>query len=398
MSGDGDAAAPRLWNRNYTLCCAANFLSFFAFYILLPALPLYLSDVMCASKSQIGFVLSLYAIACLLFRPFSGYVVDTYPRKTILVVSFAAFAAVFGFYLFTLTITLFAVVRALHGLTYGAVSVSNSTVAIDVMPPPKRGSGIAYYGVANNLAMCIGPSVSMYLYQNSVGFTVIFVIALTAALAGLAAVCMVKTPRKDCMPASRRLSFDRFWLKSAWRQSLNLIFVAFAYGLMTTFLAIYGKEEIGMADASGTFFLLLAIGIIVSRLIASRNINTGRVTINITRGVAILAGGYAMFALWTTPAGYFLSALVIGFGQGMVAPAYQTVYINLAPNSQRGTANSTYLTSWDVGAAIGIFSGGFIVDHLGYLWAFLSCALTCLMALALFIAVSGPHFNRAKLR
>lgn len=392
------AVPRRLWNRDYILCCAANFLSFFAFYLLLPVLPLYLHEDLVASKSQIGVVMSVYAVACLLVRPFSGYVVDSYPRKIVLVLSFAGFAIVFGGYLIGGTIATLAVVRALHGLTYGAVSVSNSTVAIDVMPPEKRGSGIAYYGVANNMAMCIGPSVSMYMYQSHFAYAYIFLIALATAVGAFLAVCYVKAPKKDLVKRKQKLSFDRFWLVGAWRQSVNLTFVAFAYGLMITFLAIYGKEAIGIDDGAGTFFLLLAIGIIVSRLIASKNINNGRVTVNIVRGTAILTVGYAVFALWTAPAGYYLSAFVIGFGQGMFAPAYQTVFINLAPNSLRGTANSTYLTSWDVGAAIGIFAGGFIVDHLGYMSAFLTCAGMALAALIMFTIVSGPHFNRAKLR
>lgn len=388
----------KLWNRNYILCCAANFLSFFAFYILLPVLPLYLDETMAASKPRIGIVLSLYALACLVFRPFSGFMVDSFPRKIILVISFAAFSLVFGGYLFVATITAFAIVRAFHGLTYGAVSVSNSTVAIDVMPPEKRGSGIAYYGVANNIAMCIGPSVSMFMYQSGLSFVYIFLIALITALLSFLAVCFVNTPRKDKVERKQKISFDRFWLSSAWRQSFNLTFVAFAYGLVTTFLAIYGKEKLGLSHGSGTFFLLLAIGIIVSRIVASRNINKGLVTINILRGTAILTVGYALFALWTEPAGYYISALVIGFGQGMLAPAYQTVFINLAPNSLRGTANSTYLTSWDVGAAIGIFAGGFLVEHFGYLPAFLTCAGMTLCAFILFATVTGPHFNIAKLR
>lgn len=353
---------------------------------------------MSASKSQIGVVLSLYAIACLLVRPFSGYIVDSNPRKIVLVVSFAGFALVFGGYLVAGTILTFAIVRALHGITYGAVSVSNSTVAIDVMPPEKRGSGIAYYGVANNLAMCIGPSVSMYMYQSEINFNYIFIIASATATAAFICACAVIAPTKDRIYRRQKLSFDRFWLSKAWRQSINLTFVAFAYGLLTTFLAIYGKEAIGLADGSGTFFLLLAIGIIASRIIASRNINHGRVTVNIIRGTIILTVGYGVFALWTAPVGYYLSALIIGFGQGMFAPAYQTVFINLAPNSLRGTANSTYLTSWDVGAAGGIFAGGFIVDHLGYLSAFLSCAFMTMIALFMFSIISGPHFNSEKLR
>lgn len=388
----------RLWNRNYILCCVANFLSFFAFYILLPVLPLYLNEEMMASKSVIGMVLSLYAIACLVIRPFSGFIVDSYPRKTVLVWSFAAFTFFFGGYLVATTIMLFAVVRALHGFSYGAVSVSNSTVAIDVMPPKKRGSGIAYYGVANNLAMCIGPAVSLYIYQSDYSFNVIFVLALVSSFLAFLAVSMVVTPKKDLVRREQKLSLDRFWLMGTWRQSINLLFVAFAYGLMTTFLAIYGKEKIGVTDGSGNFFLLLAIGIIISRIIASKNINNGKVTVNIIRGTAILTVGYAVFALWTAPKGYFASAFIIGMGQGMLAPAYQTVFINLAPNSLRGTANSTYLTSWDVGAAAGIFMGGFIVDHAGYFCAFITCAAMVFIALLMFSFISGPHFNRCKLR
>lgn len=388
----------KLWNRSYILCCIANFLSFFAFYILLPVLPLYLHEEIGASKSVIGIVLSLYAIACLLIRPFSGFVVDSYPRKVVLLLSFAGFALVFSCYLFATTVLTFAIVRVVHGMTYGALSVSNSTVAIDVMPSAKRGSGIAYYGVANNLAMCIGPSVSMFMYQAEVSYFIIFLVALCASLTGFAAVCFVVPPRRDLIKRKQPLSFDRFWLVGAWRESVNLTFVAFSYGLVTTFLAIYGKEAIGIKNGSGTFFLLLALGIIISRIIASHNINSGRVTVNIFRGTMFLTLGYALFALLTIPAGYYISAFVIGFGQGMFAPAYQTVFINLAPNSLRGTANSTYLTSWDVGAAIGIFCGGIIVDNFGYFIAFMLCAVMTLIALLLFRTISAPHFNRAKLR
>lgn len=393
-----ESAPERLWNHDFVLCCVANFMVFFSFYVLMPVLPLYLDDVFHASKSMIGSVLSLYAIACLIFRPFSGFMVDSLPRKIVLVASLGVFFVLFGGYLIAGTILTFAIVRALHGLSYGGVSVSNATVAIDVMPPARRGTGIAYYGVANNLAMCIGPAVSMYLYQSGARYTMIFIIALIAAGLGFLAVTMVRGRKHDLKRVKQPLSFDRFWLKSAWRESINLFFVAYAYGLLTTFLAIYGKEEIGITNGSGTFFLLLAIGIIFSRLFASHWINKGMVTINITVGSSILILGYSIFALWTSIKGYYLSALIIGLGQGMFAPAYQTIFINLAPNSQRGTANSTYLTSWDFGAGAGIMLGGVIVDHLHYQTAFISSALAVAVALAIFQMVTAPHFNRNRLR
>lgn len=388
----------KLWNRNFILACTGNFLLFFAFYLLVPILPIYLAETFSASKSVIGVILALYSLTALMIRPFSGFIVDSFPRKQVLMLCFFLFFAFFAGYLAAGTLLLFAIIRAMHGFSFGAVSVSMTTVAIDVMPPERRGSGIAYYGVANNLSMCIGPMTAMYMHQCEASYDLIFALALIAAGIGLAVVSGIKVRNRELVKDKEPLSLDRFWLGIAWRESFNLIFISFSYGLLTTFLAIYGKEELGIEGGSGTFFLLFAIGIIVSRLAASHWINKGKITINITVGTAILVVGYLMFALWTDIEGYYSSAIIIGLGQGMFLPACQTIFINLAPNSKRGTANSTYLTSWDVGAGIGILAGGAIVDHLDYSAAFLSSAISVAVALVLFQLFTAPHFRRCRLR
>lgn len=388
----------KLWNRNFILSCIGNFLMFFSFYLLVPILPIYLDETFSASKSAIGAILSFYALTALLIRPFSGYIVDSFSRKMVLMVCYFGFFIFFAGYIAAGTLLLFTIIRGLHGFTFGAVSVSNNTMAIDVMPPAKRGSGIAYYGVANNLAMCVGPMSTMYMHQYNVSYDLIFLLALTACGLGFVAICFIKAPAKELQRDKQPLSLDRFWLKSAWRESINVTFVSFSYGLLTTFLAIYGKEELGIESGSGTFFLLFAVGIIVSRLFASHWINKGFVTINITIGTSILFVGYFIFTLFTSEAGYYSSAVIIGFGQGMFLPACQTIFINLAPNSRRGTANSTYLTSWDIGAGIGITAGGAIVDHFGYTAAFASTAVSVAIGLILFQLVTARHFNKCRLR
>ncbi|MBO7165133.1 MAG: MFS transporter, partial [Muribaculaceae bacterium] len=323
----------KLWNRNFILACIGNFLMFFSFYLLVPILPIYLDEVFSASKSAIGAILSLYALTALLIRPFSGFIVDSFSRKTVLVICYFGFFAFFAGYIAAGTLLLFTIVRSLHGFTFGAVSVASTTMAIDVMPAAKRGSGIAYYGVANNLAMCIGPMSTMYLHQHNTSYDMIFLIALLACGLGFVAVSFINAPQKEQQKNKLPLSLDRFWLKKAWLESFNLIFISFSYGLLTTYLAIYGKEELGIESGSGTFFLLFAVGIIISRLAASHWINRGYVAMNITVGTIILTIGYSIFTICTSPAGYYSSALIIGLGQGMFLPACQTIFINLAPNS-----------------------------------------------------------------
>ena len=183
----------KLWNKNYCKVMLGNFTLFFAFYILTPLLPLYLSEHFGATKDVIGLVLSGYTITALLCRPFSGFLVDTFPRKTVLMVCFGGFAMFFAGYLAASTLLAFTIIRTLHGGPFGALTVSNSTVAIDVLPSSRRTEGIGYYGLSNNLAMAVAPSIGIALYQLTHSFEFIFWLALVVACAGWMVDATVKT-------------------------------------------------------------------------------------------------------------------------------------------------------------------------------------------------------------
>ena len=60
----------KLWNRNFTLLTLSNFLMCCAYYSLISTLPLYVSDILHAPHGVVGLVLSAYAIAAILVRPF----------------------------------------------------------------------------------------------------------------------------------------------------------------------------------------------------------------------------------------------------------------------------------------------------------------------------------------
>ena len=186
----------KLWNSNYIKVMTANFTLFFAFYLLTPLLPLYLSEHFHATKDVIGLVLSGYTITALLFRPFSGYFVDSFPRKKVLMICFAIFAVFFAGYLAASTLLLFTIVRTLHGGPFGAVTVANSTVAIDVLPSSRRNEGIGYYGLSNNLAMAIAPTIGIFIYRWSHSFELLFWLALAMALLAWMVDATVKLNKK----------------------------------------------------------------------------------------------------------------------------------------------------------------------------------------------------------
>ena len=382
----------------------ANFALFFAFYELTPLLPLYLSEHFGATKDVIGLVLSGYTITALVFRPFSGFMVDSFPRKTVLMVSFAFFSIFFVGYLVASTLLLFTIVRTLHGGPFGALTVANSTVAIDVLPSSRRTEGIGYYGLSNNLAMAIAPTIAIFIYRYTHSFELLFWTALIIACAGWVTVATIHIQPREKIANKSRLSLDRFFLLRGWLLGVNMVAFGFCFGVLSNYLAIYGKEQLGVTGGTGTYFMLCSIGLMMSRLQGSKALRKGLVTHNASTGIVTSLVGYTLFIAMPTllpdshtaiMTGYYLSALLIGLGNGHMWPAFQNMTINVAPNSQRGTANSTILVSWDLGMGLGILAGGIVAEHLGYAASFWTVALVnALGALLYFLHTKNFFLQR----
>ena len=398
MAHGKDQHIEKLWNGNYIKIWLANFMIFFSFMLLTPLLPTYLSETFHADKDTIGMVLSGYTLTALVVRSLSGYMVDSFPRRVVLVVSYMLFCLFFLGYVAAGTLLLFTIVRTLHGAPFGATTVSNSTVAIDVLPSSRRAEGIGYYGLSNNIATAISPTVALLVYDACDNFEILFWLAFLTSAIGLALTASVKLSHRPAVKKQGPISLDRFILLKGWSQGISIICFAFSYGILATYIAIYGKEELGITSGTGLFFALLAIGLICSRLIGSRTLRKGKILQNATAGIVIAMLGYLMFATLHNKVGYYGAALVIGLGNGHMFPAFQTMFINLATNQQRGTANSTMLVSWDIGIGLGILIGGVAAEYFGYSAAFWSAWVVNIVGMLVFFAYGRRTYLRGKLR
>ncbi len=395
----------RLITPSYCFILAANFLLYFGFWLLTPILPFYLSDVFHSSNGTIGIILSCYTISALCIRPFSGYLLDTFARKPLYLIAYFIFTLVFAGYIFASALTLFILLRVIHGFSFGTVTVGGNTIVIDIMPSSRRGEGLGYYGLSNNLAMSVGPMFGLFLHNGGASYTTIFSYSLATCILGILAASLVKTPYKP--PVKREaVSLDRFILLKGIPAGLSLLLLSIPYGMTTNYVAMYAKQ-IGITAETGFFFTLMAVGMAVSRLFSGRLVDRGKVTQVIMAGLYLVCLCYfsltacgwiitwnASVATWI----FFGVALSLGIGFGTMFPAYNTLFVNLAPNSQRGTATSTYLTSWDVGIGIGMLTGGYIADFTSFKIAYLFGAMLTVVSLFYFRLKVTPHFQHHKLR
>ncbi len=409
MSGNSGApkepVRERLWTRSYVLICIANFLMCFSFYTLVPTLPFYLGDVFGAGKTTIGIILSCYTLAVLCVRPFAGWIADTFARKPLYILAYFLFVSWFVGYLLAGTLLVFGLLRVMHGLTFGMVTTTGNTLVIDIMPSSRRGEGLGYYGVMNNLAMSIGPMTGLFI-SSSGNYDLIFYSSIASGGLGLLFASFVKAPRKVPKTASKALSFDRFILRQGLPAAGAMMLFAIPWGTTMTFIAMH-VAELGLTANTGYFFTVMAVGLIISRIGSGKRVDRGQITQVILQGMLIVLVGILCEAClgfvvgWSVTAGYalyFAAAFFIGFGYGTIFPASNTLFVNLAPNDRRATANATYLTGWDIGIGLGMFFGGRIAEHLGFGTIYFVDIALAAAAIIWFAVYVTPHFHRNKLR
>ena len=395
----------RLVTPGYCFILAANFLLYFGFWLLIPVLPFYLSEVFNAGNSTIGIILSCYTVAALCIRPFSGYFLDSFARKPLYLLAYFIFMTMFAGYIIAGSLTLFILFRIIHGVSFGMVTVGGNTVVIDIMPSSRRGEGLGYYGLSNNIAMAVGPMSGLFLHDAGMSYTTIFCFSLGSCIAGFICASLVKTPYK---PPVRRepISLDRFILLKGIPAGVSLLLLSIPYGMTTNYVAMYAKE-IGIHATTGFFFTFMAVGMAISRIFSGRIVDRGKITQVISAGLYIVVFSFFLLSAcvyiieWNSMACnivFFAVALLLGIGFGIMFPAYNTLFVNLAPNSQRGTATSTYLTSWDVGIGIGMLTGGYIAEVSTFDKAYLFGACLTIVSMLYFNIKVTPHYHKNKLR
>ena len=338
-----------LFTPSFIAVCSANLLFFIASFMMVPVLPIYLLDGLHASKSVVGIILSAYM----------------------------------------------GIVRALHGMSFGALSTSAATLAVDVIPIAKLGTGIGLYGMMGSLAMALGPMIGMLVLEAG-SYDAVFITAMGCAAGGILLGLLVKKQR---VTASRgeKISLDRFFLKKGTYAFIGLVLMAFVYGLLVNYLSVFARERHVMANP-GYFFLLMSLGLILSRLFAGGMIDKGYIGRLILGGKGTILLASLLFLFVPTETVFFGSAVAFGLGFGMMSPSYQTLFINLAEPTRRGTANATYLIAWDVGIGAAVLLGGLIAEISSFDDAFILGLIMLFFSAVLYMKVIGPQYEKNRLR
>ena len=384
----------KIWNRDFILLTLSNFFMCITYYALISALPVYLVNELHAGKSQVGLVLAAYTIASVMIRPFSGFALDKFGRRTILLLALIFYTSLFAGYLIAFSIVALIFLRFAQGLTWGVTTISGSTIAVDIIPTAKRGEGIGYFSLSTTMGMSVGPIVGAFIIHHG-GYSELFLSALFISLMSLIFAYSIRLPRKLTTRKEIDFSVENLFHRKSILPSINLLVIMTTYGGLLSFIALFGRE-IGIENTS-LFFLIFAAGIGISRLTAGKTFDRKGPLGILTFCLLLMIVGFPLLALVRNVAGFYLSGLIIGFGIGVIFPTFQTIVNNLADDRNRGAANSTLYTALDLGMGLGMIVSGLIAQYISIQAVFLLSLLVCIAGLAFFrLKVIGPYNRNVK--
>jgi MFS family permease len=177
-----------------------------------------------------------------------------------------------------------------------------------------------------------------------------------------------------------------------------MVLLTFGYGIITVYLSIYAKEEVGLEQGVGYYFTIFSAGLVAARLSSAMILRSGKFILVFAIGIISLIIGFFIVAFVHDPVAFYCSAICMGIGYGLISPTAQTMIINLGKDSERGAANATYLTFFDLGVGAGVFFGGIIAQYSNYSTAYAVGFVFTIIGLIYLLTVIKKHFYTNRLR
>ncbi|OPY81637.1 MAG: drug efflux system protein MdtG [Syntrophorhabdus sp. PtaU1.Bin153] len=185
----------KLWSKEFTAVTSSNLLMAWAFYALMPTLPIYLTRDLRISHGHTGLVMAAFSISAILIRPFAGYLIDNYHRFLVFVLSLSLVTTVYGVYPLVDGVAAMFFLRFVHGAMWGICSSSVAPLVADAVPVERLGEGIGVYALSIPIGMTIGPMFGFEILKGH-GSDMMFLAILGISVLSLLIAFFAKTPFK----------------------------------------------------------------------------------------------------------------------------------------------------------------------------------------------------------
>ena len=388
------SAKKTLWSRNYLFTIAINLLVYSVHFLLMLWSTAYAMERFGASIGMAGLASGLFIVGALFARIPAGRFIDFVGRRHMFLTGTSFFFLMILLYLVAPTLTLFMVVRFLHGISFGLTSTAASTIVAALIPLSRMGTGIGYFTLGVTIASAIGPFLAMTLTAVH-AFTTGIEITACAAFVIFVLSFLIKAPERVILPQERqdlkKLSFSRFFEVKSLAISVIALMGGVCYSTVLSFLGAY-TNAIGVTGIGATcFFLCFALTSFISRPLTGYLLDHFGGNVVIYPSLLSMACAMGIIANATGDIAMLIGALFLGFGYGTVTASCHTLAVHCAPMHEVGVATSTYFVLLDFGIGVGPYTLGSFVPSFGFSFVYLGAGVIAILGIARYYMTIGRY-------
>lgn len=315
-----------------------------------------------------------------LFASFlAGSLADRIGRKIVMVVSLVMIAIAYVFIVQAETYWQFALTMAFIGLSNPLYQVGADAMLADMIPPSQRTDAYAINRIANNAGFGIGPAIGGFLastsyalafYGAAAGFMIYAVIWFFFAHETLGATHSEETASALAGQAqvTNEAAQSNGYL-NVFKDKPYMAFVALsaigltAPSILWILMPVYAKTNFNVPEILYGWIPTTNAAMCVFIQYAVTNITRKYKTLPVVAiGMLVYALGTGSVALMTSFWGFWLSMVVLTFGELIVVPTASKYVADISPADLRGRYMSLYWFGWGASRAIAPLIGGYLND------------------------------------
>ncbi|HSK09391.1 MAG TPA: MFS transporter [Vicinamibacterales bacterium] len=339
---------PPHWRRNQVTVTAAAFIGYTGFTLVMPFLPLYISELgvddVGTAALWAGLSLGITPALTAVLSPVWGRLADRYGRKLMLERALASFVVVMTLMAFVTRPWQVFALRAVQGLFagYGGLTIA---MAAESAPPGRLASAIGTVQTAQRLGPAIGPVIGGVL-AALVGLRRSFFVTAAVYFAALVLTMALyrerRGPRAGPVEEAGAITYRQFLGLPNFALLLAVIFgiqyVDRSLGpVLPLYLAQIGVPDSRAALLAGTLFSVLACSAAAGNYFCSRLLRRWPARVVIAAGSAASGGGILWFALLRGVGWMALPLAVFGTAVGVTLTAAFTAAGLVVPAAGHAT-------------------------------------------------------------
>jgi MFS family permease len=335
-----------------------------------PFLLIYASGKLELPLSTVAVLISINAGTGLISSFIAGSLADKIGRKVVMNFSLTVNGLAYFLLMRAETYPQFVALMIMIGLSNPLYQVGADAMLADLISSEKRTDAYAINRIANNAAFALGPAIGGFLatrsynlafYGAGVGF-----LTYSLLLFLLARETLHKSAVKTSMQAQqtegyRRVFQDKRYILFVAMLSIGLI----APTMLWILMPVYAKTNFGMPEASyGWIPTTNALMCVFVQYFVTGITRQIRALPVLSIGMFIYALGAGSVALMSSFWGFWLSMVILTFGELTLVPTASKYVADLAPADLRGRYMSIHWLGWGFARTLSPIIGGFLNDNI----------------------------------